>query len=278
MPNLLSRRRFFTFDFSDRQAGGDHWIHVHRMAMACRFEVRLSSEDAGDIAAARAALDEACHIDAALTAFRDTRAGADPDRRAGAEAAVDNRDDHLVALLARCRDLHASMEGAIEVNVGAAGRGYALDRMAALMRARGAGHALLSAGRSSVVAIGGRGRGWVVGLRPHLASRCVGRLWIRDGAVSTSGTGDGCVAADGSRCSHQVDPGAGRPPAAVAAASVVTRHAASADALSTAFLVGGPDLARRYCAAHPETLAVLVRDDQTDIFGRYSGATVEVPE
>ena len=111
MSDFLSRRRFFTFDFSDRRTG-DRWIHVHRTAMACRFGVRLSSEDARDVPGA----------------------GDDP-------------DDHLVALLAQCRDLHASTEGAFDMNVGTVGKGYALDRMAALMRRRGATRALLSAGR-----------------------------------------------------------------------------------------------------------------------------------
>ena len=62
-------------------------------------------------------------------------------------------------------------------------------------------------------------------------------------------------------------------------ASVITGDAASADALSTAFLIGGSDLARRYCDAHPDTLAVLVLDEpgeRTDVFGRYSGATLEM--
>ena len=43
----------------------------------------------------------------------------------------------------------------IEVNFGAIGKGYALDRMGALLRRRGARRALLSAGHSSVLALGG---------------------------------------------------------------------------------------------------------------------------
>jgi thiamine biosynthesis lipoprotein len=76
-----------------------------------------------------------------------------------------------------------------------------------------------------------------------------------------------------------IDPRTGRPAEGVLGASVITRDAASADALSTAFLIGGPDLARRYCAAHPDVLAVLVLDEpgeRTDVFGRYHGATLEM--
>jgi thiamine biosynthesis lipoprotein len=75
-----------------------------------------------------------------------------------------------------------------------------------------------------------------------------------------------------------IDPRTGRPAEGVLAASVVTRDAASADALSTAFLIGGPALAHAYCAAHAETMAILVldtTDEPIQIFGRFDGATLE---
>jgi FAD:protein FMN transferase len=167
----------------------------------------------------------------------------------------------------------------VEVNFGAIGKGFALDRMRDVLRANGTRRALLSAGHSSVLAIGGRGRGWPVDLRPRLASRRVGRLWIQSGAVGTSGAGEQFVMIDGQRYGHVIDPRTGQPASGVLGASVITADAASADALSTAFLIGGSELARRYCDAHPETLAVLVLDEpgeRTDVFGRYSGATLEM--
>jgi FAD:protein FMN transferase len=331
MATTLTRRNFLAFDFGDRRSPGDHWIRVHRVAMACRFEVMLSSEDAGEVAAARAALDEADAIESWLTVFRETSAVADLNRRAGAEAVV--VEQALFALLARSAEIHAATGGAfdvtstplsrcwgflqrdgrlpardalararaivgmghvrldaarrsvqfarpgVEVNFGAIGKGFALDRMRDVLRANGTRRALLSAGHSSVLAIGGRGRGWPVDLRPRLASRRVGRLWIQSGAVGTSGAGEQFVMIDGQRYGHVIDPRTGQPASGVLGASVITADAASADALSTAFLIGGSELARRYCDAHPETLAVLVLDEpgeRTDVFGRYSGATLEM--
>ena len=102
-----------------------------------------------------------------------------------------------------------------------------------------------------MLAIGGKGRGWPVDLRPRLASRRVGRLWIKNGAVGTSGAGEQFIEVDGRRYGHVIDPRTGRPAEGVLGASVITGDAATADALSTAFLIGGPELARRYCAAHP---------------------------
>jgi thiamine biosynthesis lipoprotein len=331
MARSPTRRNFLSFDLGDRRNAADRWIRAHRIAMACRFEVMLSCEDAPDMAAAQLALDEADALEALLTIFRDTSALADLNRRAASEAV--EIDGHLLALLSRCAELHAQTEGAfdvtasplrrcwdvvkregrlptdaaidearatigmrhvrldtktrrvrfacsgIELNFGAIGKGYALDRMREILRTEGTRRALLSAGRSSVLALGGRGRGWPVDLRPRLASRRVGRLWIRDGAVGTNGAGEQFVEIDGERYGHVVDPRNGRLAQGVLGASVITSDGASADALSTAFLVGGSELARRYCVTHSDVLAVLVLDEPgepTEVFGRYKGATLEM--
>src|SRR5262245_25895906 len=55
----------------------------------------------------------------------------------------------------------------VEINLGSIGKGYALDRIAAMMRKR-VRSALLSAGSSSICAIGGGADGhnsWIVGVR-----------------------------------------------------------------------------------------------------------------
>jgi thiamine biosynthesis lipoprotein len=148
-----------------------------------------------------------------------------------------------------------------------------------VLRAHGAPRALLSAGLSSVLALGGRGRGYPVDLRPRLASRRVGRLWLRNAAVGTSGAGEQFVEIEGKRYGPVIDPRSGRPAEGVLGASVITRDAAAAEALSTAFLIGGPALARDYCAAHDETLAILVLDrpgEPAEVFGRCGGATLEL--
>jgi len=64
----------------------------------------------------------------------------------------------------------------------------------------------------------------------------------------------------------------------VLGATVVTPDATSADALSTAFLIGGPELAKAYCSKHPDTLAVLVLDRPNRpvrVCGQYNGAILE---
>ena len=328
MATALTRRNFLSFDFGDRRGDAAPWVRVHRLAMACRFEVML---DADRTQAARAALDEADDLESLLTVFRDTSETVAVNREAAkAPVAVTAT---LFDLLTRSAALHAATGGAfdvtstplsrcwgflqrdgrlpspdaidaarqvvgmnhvrldgdthavqfarhgVELNFGAIGKGFALDRMGDVLRAHSVTRALLSAGRSSVLAIGGRGRGFPVDLRPQLATRRVGRLWLRNAAVGTSGAGEQFVEVNGRRHGHVIDPRTGRPAEGVLGASVIARDAAAADALSTAFLIGGPVLARDYCAAHDETLAVLVLDEPgepAEVIGRCSGATLEM--
>jgi len=169
----------------------------------------------------------------------------------------------------------------VELNLGSIGKGYAVQRMGALLRARGVRHALVSAAASSILAIGGRGEGWSIDLhsRQVTTGEPLARLFLKNGAVGTSGAGEQFFEIDGQRYGHLLDPRTGWPAASgLLSASVITRDAANADALATAFYVGGFDLAERYCASHPETLALLTPDDgsaRPRLFGHYSGVRVE---
>jgi FAD:protein FMN transferase len=166
----------------------------------------------------------------------------------------------------------------VELNLGAVGKGWALDAVARGLRARGVRRALLSAGRSSVLAIGSAGRGWPIDLTsPRVATR-IARVHLRAGSLATSGTGEQYFEIDGRRFGHVLDPRTGWPAeSGVLGVSVIARRAAVSDALSTAFLVGGTDLARRYCAAHAPVMAVVMPADGTppEVIGHFPGAEVE---
>ncbi len=166
----------------------------------------------------------------------------------------------------------------IELNLGAVGKGYALDQIAADLRRAGVAQALISAGQSSTIAIGGRDRGWPIDLVSPRRDRPLARVWLRDVALGTSGAGSQFVTVDGKRYGHVIDPRTGWPADGILSATVIGPSAADADALSTAFLVGGPLLAQRYCEQHAGVLALLTPDDdsgRTLVIGQCAHAAVE---
>jgi thiamine biosynthesis lipoprotein len=165
----------------------------------------------------------------------------------------------------------------IELNLGAIGKGHALDRVAIEMRRSGVAHALLSAGRSSLLAVGGHDSGWQVEVVSPGVQAALATVWLRDAALGTSGAGQQFVDIDGERYGHVIDPRTGWPARGVLSASVIAPSAAYADALSTAFLVSGIELAERYCAEHAGIMALVTPDDGSHeplIFGRHPGARV----
>ncbi len=183
-----------------------------------------------------------------------------------------------VQLDARERSVRFARRG-LELNLGAIGKGYALDRVAVNMRRAGVADALLSAGCSSLLAIGGRDAGWFVEvISSDAQSTPLAHVWLRNAALGTSGAGQQFVEVEGTRYGHVIDPRTGWPASAVRSASAIAPSAAAADALSTAFLVGGADLAERYCTEHHDVMALVTPDDgsETRVFGSNAGATVRL--
>jgi thiamine biosynthesis lipoprotein len=181
----------------------------------------------------------------------------------------------------------------VELNFGAIGKGWALDRIADLLGAGGVSRALLSAGRSSVRAVGPARQsahefssarkdarsGWPIDLRSPAVDRPLAHVRLRSGALGTSGAGEQFFEIDGKRYGHVIDPRTGWPAEGALSVSVIAREAALADALSTAFFVGGIDLAKRYCSRHPSVLVVFTPDDRARrpiLIGDYADADVEV--
>ena len=145
---------------------------------------------------------------------------------------------HLVELDPNQQTVHFRRDD-VALNLGSIGKGFALDRMGHFLRREGVDHALISAGSSSILAIGGMPRPWDIHLRSMVTGERLARLHVSNGAVGTSGAGEQFFAVDGVRYGHVIDPRTGWPASGVLSASVITSSAAAADALSTAFLIGG---------------------------------------
>lgn len=131
------------------------------------------------------------------------------------------------------------LQPGLELNFGSIGKGFALDRAAAILQNAGLDSALLHAGHSSFRALGDPGtghRGWKLGVRhPLEPEQDALRLRLRDYGMGTSGTSEQFFEVEGRRYGHILDPRTGWPADRHFSVTVLAPRAAEADALSTAF-------------------------------------------
>ena len=130
------------------------------------------------------------------------------------------------------------------LDLGAIGKGFALDQAAELLKDAGVTSALLHGGTSSVVAIGTpSGRpGWRVAL-PLVGDHAFSEdhVDLVDQSLSVSGV-HGKAFLDGDRLlGHVLDPRIGQPVEGARMAAVILPSATESDALSTALLVLGKE-------------------------------------
>jgi thiamine biosynthesis lipoprotein len=144
----------------------------------------------------------------------------------------------------------------MELNLGAIGKGYALDRAAEALLAADVHDFLWHGGQSSVLACGSRAGGpggWLVGVRhPLRRDRMVAEIRLRDRALGTSGSAVQFFRHRGKRYGHILDPRTGQPAEGVFTATVLAPLAADADALATSCYVLGPERAVELCRGRPE--------------------------
>ncbi|UCH63986.1 MAG: FAD:protein FMN transferase [Fidelibacterota bacterium] len=146
--------------------------------------------------------------------------------------------------------------GPVHIDLGGFGKGYAVDRMAELLRDWSIGTALIHGGASSALAIGAPPwtEGWPLTLsNPDDHQQVLAHLSLRDRTLSGSGLLKG---------RHIIDPRTANPVEGRIAAWASTPTAATSDALSTAFMIMEPDMVKHYCSNHPEVLAMILLEGQ----------------
>jgi thiamine biosynthesis lipoprotein len=178
---------------------------------------------------------------AALWGLWDFRAAAP---RVPAAAEIEARrtlvDGRRVVLDPAARTLFLPAAG-MKLGLGGIAKGYALDRAAALLEARGF-HDFLLTGGGQVVARGRRGdRPWRIGVRDPRGERdeIFARVEPGDASLSTSADNESFFEVAGVRYHHILDPRTGWPARGLRSATVLHPDATLADALSTAVLVLG---------------------------------------
>jgi thiamine biosynthesis lipoprotein len=154
---------------------------------------------------------------------------------------LDHVGSHRVRLDAETGSVAYASPG-VQIEFGAMGKGYAVDRVARTLAAAGVSSALVDFG-STTYALGRPPdeEAWRVGIRhPRDPNRLVSVVRLVDRAVSTSGDDQQAIFIDGVRYGHIIDPRTGRPADKSVAVSVIAPTALQADALSTAAFVAGP--------------------------------------
>jgi len=123
------------------------------------------------------------------------------------------------------------------IDEGAWGKGYALDRAVEALRRAGV--------RDATVDLGGQvsalGRAAVAVADPRTRDQAAGSLILTDASVSTSGNSERGRVVEGRAIGHLLDPRTGYPASDFGSATVVAPSGLTADILSTAFFVLGPE-------------------------------------
>lgn len=147
----------------------------------------------------------------------------------------------------------------LHLDLGAIGKGYALDRMAIVLDDWEIPSACLQSGGSTALVLAPPiGHiGWSIGIGEGVTHRA---LTLSDVALSGSG-----LAVKGE---HLVDPRTGRPARRSERAWALAPAAAVSDALSTAFFVWTDREIAAFCDAHPEIgAAVTTTDNRLEFHG-----------
>lgn len=134
----------------------------------------------------------------------------------------------------------------VEIDLGAIGKGYAIDRAVEILREDGVESALIHGGTSTIYAIGTipGGEPWRVGIhKPSPEGTLLRTVELRDGSLSVSASHGKSFVHEGREYGHVIDPRTGRPSDCAALAAVWGPSPTDSDALSTALLaLGEPGL------------------------------------
>jgi FAD:protein FMN transferase len=165
------------------------------------------------------------------------------------------------------------------LDLGGIGKGYAVDRALAILRARGVTRAKVDFGSSSLGFLGRIDGGWpVVIVDPLHRDTPLVSFRVTDGSVSTSSQQERYFVSDGHRYGHIFDPRLGRPvESRLLSVTVSMARGSSADALSTGLFVMGAAEGKRVISQMPGASAVFVEQGENGLVistaGKLTGLT-----
>lgn len=150
----------------------------------------------------------------------------------------------------------------MEMDPGGIGKGYTVDRVVAVLKQHGIGRALVSAGGSSVYALGAppKEQGWKLKIRnPKNRLQTVEEVTLSDSSMSTSGNYEKFFRAQGRLYSHIMDPRTGFPAQGMLSVSVIAPSTLDSEAWTKPVYI----LGRRWAAQHvPKGFRVYLCEDK----------------
>jgi thiamine biosynthesis lipoprotein len=149
----------------------------------------------------------------------------------------------------------------MRLDLGSIGKGYAVDRAAAILRSSGVERAYIDAGGSTLYGIGAppEKAGWRVHLRDP-SKALDPQVLLRENSVSTSEQTPPSRL-EGDAPGHVVVPATADPLRTRYAVSVIARSATVSDALSTTLLLLGPERGKAIVAGVPDVAAIWIAPD-----------------
>jgi thiamine biosynthesis lipoprotein len=168
-----------------------------------------------------------------------------------------------ILLDAKNHTVRFAREG-VEMDPGGVGKGYAVDKIAAILREDGVRSALISGGGSSIYAIGtppGE-QGWKVTIKdPKDQSKAAATVSLKDESLSTSGNYEKFFWAEGKLYSHIMDPRTGYPSMGMLSVSVISPRTIDSEIWAKPYYI----LGREWTARHKKKeFRVFLCEDKTD--------------
>ena len=165
-----------------------------------------------------------------------------------------------VRLNARTQTIHFDRPG-VELDPGGIGKGYAVDRMVAILKRNNVHIALVSASGSSIYGLGApptESAGWRITIRaPDHPDKAAAEVLLKDMSLSTTGSYEKFFWADGGTYAHIMDPRTGYPAQGTASVSVMAPRTIDSEAWAKPYFING----RAWTAAHkPANVRVFVCD------------------
>jgi len=159
----------------------------------------------------------------------------------------------------------------VMLDLGAIGKGHAVERAAEILREDGITSAIIHGGTSTVFALGHPpdAETWKIGIEPpqkraKSTPSLLATVPLKDETLSISAVWGRSFEAEGKIFGHVLNPRTGRPVTGSLLAAVALPSATEADALSTALLVLGDAFQERLASIYSRIRTLLVLESEQD--------------